>query len=77
MLGLAAIGGVVAAGVVSQRRRRAWRSYDSDELRSRLHERLAARRGLTGLPRVGADRYGRFLTDLVKIRERGSRVGHR
>jgi hypothetical protein len=42
LLGLAAIGGVVAAGVISQRRRRRWRDYDSAELRSRLHQRLAA-----------------------------------
>jgi hypothetical protein len=42
VLGLAALGGVVAAGVVSQRKRRAWRSYDGDELRARLHQRLAA-----------------------------------
>ncbi len=53
MLGLAAIGGVVAAGVISQRRRRQWRDYDSDELRSRLHERLAAAGRLT-LPRRSA-----------------------
>jgi hypothetical protein len=42
ILGLAAVGGVVAAGVVARRRRRAFRSYDSDELRARLHRRLEA-----------------------------------
>jgi hypothetical protein len=42
VLGLAALGGVVAAGVVSERRRRAFRTYDGEELRARLHQRLAA-----------------------------------
>jgi hypothetical protein len=42
ILGLAAVGGVVAAGVVARRRRRAFRSYDSAELRARLQQRLAA-----------------------------------
>ena len=32
----------VAAGVAVERRRRTYRSYDTDELRSRLHARLAA-----------------------------------
>jgi hypothetical protein len=45
LLGLAALGGVVAAGVVSERRRRAFRNYDSDELRRRLHQRLEAAGG--------------------------------
>ena len=40
ILGLAALAGVVAAGVVAQRRRRAWKAYDPDEVRSRLHERF-------------------------------------
>jgi hypothetical protein len=42
VLGLATLAGVVTAGVVAQRKRRAYRSYDTDELRSRLHARLAA-----------------------------------
>jgi hypothetical protein len=42
ILGLATLAGVVAAGVVVERNRRAYRSYDTDELRSRLHARLAA-----------------------------------
>ena len=33
--------GVAATGVVVARRRRAQRSYDPDELRERLHQRLA------------------------------------
>jgi hypothetical protein len=49
VLGLAALGGVVAAGVVSERRRRAFRTYDGEELRARLHQRLAAANA-TGLP---------------------------
>jgi hypothetical protein len=42
ILGLATLAGVVAAGVMVERRRRAYRSYDTDELRDRLHARLAA-----------------------------------
>jgi hypothetical protein len=42
VLGLATIAGVVAAGVVVERRRRTYRSYDTTELRDRLHARLAA-----------------------------------
>ncbi len=42
ILGLATLAGVVAAGVVVERKRRTVRSYDTDELRSRLHARLAA-----------------------------------
>jgi hypothetical protein len=45
LLGLAALGGVVAAGLVSERRWRAFRNYDSDELRRRLHQRLEAAGG--------------------------------
>ena len=42
ILGLATLAGVVAAGAVVERRRRMYRSYDTDELRDRLHARLAA-----------------------------------
>jgi hypothetical protein len=41
IVGLATLAGVVAAGVAVDRRRRAYRSYDTDELRARLHARLA------------------------------------
>ena len=41
VLGLATLAGVVAAGVAVERRRRAYGSYDTDELRTRLHARLA------------------------------------
>jgi hypothetical protein len=42
VLGVATLAGVVAAGVVVERKRRAYSSYDTDELRRRLHARLAA-----------------------------------
>ena len=41
ILGLAGIAGVAATGVVIVRRRRPQREYDADELRERLHRRLA------------------------------------
>jgi hypothetical protein len=41
ILGLATLAGVVAAGVAVERNRRAYRNYDTDELRQRLHARLA------------------------------------
>jgi hypothetical protein len=40
-VGLAGVAGVAATGVVVARRRRAHREYDPDELRERLHRRLA------------------------------------
>jgi hypothetical protein len=42
LLGLAGIAGVAATGVVVARQRREQHEYDPDELRARLHERLAA-----------------------------------
>jgi hypothetical protein len=41
LLGLAGLAGVAATGAVVARRRRAQRDYDPDELRARLHRRLA------------------------------------
>jgi hypothetical protein len=41
LIGLAGLAGVAATGVVVVRRRRAQREYDPEELRERLHERLA------------------------------------
>jgi len=38
---MAGLAGVAATGVVVARRRRAHREYDPDELRDRLHRRLA------------------------------------
>jgi hypothetical protein len=41
IVGLAGLAGVAATGVVVARRRRAARVYTPDELRARLHQRLA------------------------------------
>jgi hypothetical protein len=41
LIGLAGLAGVAATGVVVARRRRAHQEYDPDELRARLHQRLA------------------------------------
>jgi hypothetical protein len=41
LVGLAGAAGVAATGAVVARRRRAQREYDPDELRDRLHRRLA------------------------------------
>ena len=41
LVGVAGLAGVAATGVVVARRRRAQRDYDPDELRARLHRRLA------------------------------------
>jgi hypothetical protein len=42
LLGVAGLAGVTATGVVVARRRRAHQDYDPDELRAKLHDRLAA-----------------------------------
>jgi hypothetical protein len=41
LIGVAGVAGVAATGVVVQRRRRAQADLDPDELRARLHDRLA------------------------------------
>ena len=41
LLGIAGLAGVTATGVVVARRRRAHQEYDPDELRAKLHARLA------------------------------------
>jgi hypothetical protein len=41
ILGLATLAGVAALGIAAQRKRRTYRSYDTAELRARLHQRLA------------------------------------
>jgi lipid-binding SYLF domain-containing protein len=41
LVGLAGLAGVAATGAVIARRRRAQRDYRPDEIRRRLHERLA------------------------------------
>lgn len=40
-IGLASLAGVAATGVVVARRKRAHKEYEPDELRERLHQRLA------------------------------------
>jgi hypothetical protein len=42
IVGLATLAGVVAAGVAVERKRRTYNSYDTTELRDKLHARLAA-----------------------------------
>ncbi len=41
LLGIAGLAGVTATGVVVARRKRAQQEYDPDELRAKLHARLA------------------------------------
>ena len=41
LVGLAGVAGVAATGAVVARKRRAHREYDPDELREKLHKRLA------------------------------------
>jgi hypothetical protein len=41
LIGVAGLAGVAATGVVVTRRRRAQQDYAPDELRARLHQRLA------------------------------------
>jgi hypothetical protein len=41
LLGVAGLAGVAATGAVVARKRRTQRDYDPDELRARLHSRLA------------------------------------
>jgi hypothetical protein len=41
LIGVAGLAGVAATGVVVARKRRAHQDYDPDELRDRLHRRLA------------------------------------
>ena len=44
LIGVAGVAGVAATGVVVARRRRAHQDIDPDELRARLHQRLAEAR---------------------------------
>jgi hypothetical protein len=41
LIGLAGLAGVAATGVVIARKRRTQQAYEPDELRERLHRRLA------------------------------------
>jgi hypothetical protein len=54
LIGAAGLAGVAASGVVIARRRRAQQDLEPDELRRRLHERLAqVRAGDAGDPSAG------------------------
>jgi hypothetical protein len=57
LIGLAGLAGVAATGAVVARNRRAHRAYDPDELRDRLHRRLAevAQDGAAGSGEAPAD----------------------
>jgi hypothetical protein len=48
LIGVAGIAGVAATGAVVARRRRAHRQLEPDELRARLHERLAEAESASG-----------------------------
>ena len=50
LIGAAGLAGVAATGAVVARRRRAQRDYDPDELRARLHQRLAEARASGSAP---------------------------
>jgi hypothetical protein len=41
LIGLAGLAGVAATGAIAARNRRIHANYDADELRDKLHERLA------------------------------------
>jgi hypothetical protein len=51
LIGAAGLAGVAATGVVLARRRRAHQDLDPDELRERLHRRLADAREANQKPR--------------------------
>jgi len=48
LIGLAGLAGVAGTGVVVARRRRSQGAYEPDELRARLHRRLAEVSGPVG-----------------------------
>ena len=53
-IGLAGVAGVVAGGVLVARDQRKRRAYTSDEIRSRLHQRLAEYNGERFQPESGS-----------------------
>ena len=54
LIGVAGLAGVAATGAVVARRRRAQRDYHPEELRARLHERLAEAEALRSFPQPNA-----------------------
>jgi hypothetical protein len=56
VLGLAAFAGVAATGAVIIRDQRRRRAYTPDEVRERLHARLAETPGTPGTPETSATR---------------------
>jgi hypothetical protein len=56
ILGLASFAGVAATGVVVVRAERRRRAYTPDEIRARLHERLAETEAAEARPAEGQDR---------------------
>jgi hypothetical protein len=50
LVGLAGLAGVAATGAVVARKRRAQQEYEPDELRERLHQRLADVESQEGTP---------------------------
>jgi hypothetical protein len=54
LIGVAGLAGVAATGVVVTRRRRAQQHYEPDELRARLHQRLAEAGPAKGEPSPSA-----------------------
>jgi hypothetical protein len=54
LIGVAGVAGVAATGAVVARRRRAHRQLEPDELRARLHERLAEAEGASGAGAAGS-----------------------
>ena len=57
LIGAAGLAGVAATGVIVARKRRTQRDYDPDQLRERLHSRLAgaSTSAATGTARACAD----------------------
>jgi hypothetical protein len=50
-IGLGAVAAIAAGtALIAEQRRRRWRDYDTDEIRSRLHQRFAALNPLSGGP---------------------------
>ena len=54
LVGLAGLAGVAATGVVVARKHRAHHEYEPDELRERLHRRLAEVEGAEQAPSSGS-----------------------